>query len=57
MPAARDLNVHMKRSVTAAEARRRSKVYAAWVAGADKKAAEFLASRLPRLPQMHDEPS
>jgi integrase len=33
------------------------KVYAAWVAGADKKAAHLIASRLPRPPQVHDEPS
>jgi integrase len=32
------------------------KVYAAWVAGADKKAAHLIASRLPRPPQLQDEP-
>jgi len=31
------------------------KVYAAWVAGADKKAAHLIASRLPRPPQVRDE--
>jgi integrase len=31
------------------------KVYAAWVAGADKKAANLLASRLPRPLQVRDE--
>ena len=31
------------------------KVYAAWVAGADRKAANLIASRLPR-PQVRDEP-
>ncbi|MGH3572900.1 MAG: tyrosine-type recombinase/integrase [Pseudonocardiaceae bacterium] len=31
------------------------KVYAAWVAGADKKAAHLIASRLPRPSQAHDE--
>jgi integrase len=30
------------------------KVYAAWVAGADKKAAHLIASRLPRPPQVCD---
>ncbi|MGH3777986.1 MAG: hypothetical protein ACRDRR_20015 [Pseudonocardiaceae bacterium] len=31
------------------------KVYAAWLAGADTKAADLIASRLPRPPQMFDE--
>ncbi len=31
------------------------KVYAAWVAGADAKAADLIASRLPRPPQIFDE--
>ncbi|MGH3924658.1 MAG: tyrosine-type recombinase/integrase [Pseudonocardiaceae bacterium] len=30
------------------------KVYAAWVAGADTKAADLIASRLPRPPQVRD---
>ncbi|MGH3888192.1 MAG: hypothetical protein ACRDSZ_16780 [Pseudonocardiaceae bacterium] len=30
------------------------KVYAAWVAGADTKAADLIASRLPRPPQIRN---
>ncbi|MDQ3763525.1 MAG: site-specific integrase [Actinomycetota bacterium] len=33
------------------------KVYAAWLAGADTKAADLIASRLPRPPQVHIERS
>jgi integrase len=31
------------------------KVYAAWVAGADTKAADLIASRLPQPPQVRDD--
>jgi integrase len=33
------------------------KVYAAWVAGADKKAAHLISSRLPRPPRVRDIPT
>ena len=32
------------------------KVYAAWLAGADTKAADLIASHLPRPPQVRGEP-